>query len=182
MGKACTDELKVTDACPWATKCVNSENQCQPCNKSPFPNDDRCVCGPGSADWIHKGECKACTDELKVTGPCSWATKCVNSENQCQPCNASPFANDDRCVCGPGSADWIHQGECKACTDELKVTDACPWGTKCVNSENQCQTCNKSPFPNDDRCVCGPGSADWIHKGECKACTDELKVTDACPW
>merc|ERR1719498_1236162 len=142
----------VADACPWATKCSNSENQCQTCNKSPFAGDDRCVCGPGQADWIKKGECKACTGDA-----CPWATKCINSENQCQTCTKSPFDGDDRCVCGPGQAGWIKKGECKACTAELKVTDACPWATKCINSENVCEACLKSPFADsgDDRCVCG---------------------------
>lgn len=53
-------EVNVTDACRWAAKCINSGSKCQPCTKSPFDGDERCVCGPGSKDWIKKGECKAC--------------------------------------------------------------------------------------------------------------------------
>merc|ERR1719436_505848 len=122
---------------------MNSEGKCQPCNASPFPNDRRL--GKGSH----------CT-----------AGKCMNSEGKCQPCNASPFPNDDRCVCGPGSADWIKPGTCTACTEDVEIPDTpCSWAGKCMNSEGKCQPCNASPFPNDDRCVCGPGSADWIKPG-----------------
>merc|ERR1712232_1509761 len=105
-------------------------------------------------------------------GSCLWANKCINSEGQCRACNKSPWYDTDgnRCVCGPGAADWIHKGECKACSLEAQAQDACPWATKCTNSEGQCQACNKSPWYDTDgnRCVCGPGAADWIHKGECK--------------
>merc|ERR1711862_467489 len=76
------------------------------------------------------------------------------------------MGNDDRCVCGPASSDWISPGSCKPCGDHGA---AC---SKCINSEGRCQACNPSPFKDDDRCVCGPASSDWIHPSECKSCGD----------
>merc|ERR1719428_189920 len=95
--------------CPWASTCINSEGACQQCNASPFAGDDRCVCGPAAKDWINKGECKACGPTPPAPSPPSPAGcgKCINSEGACQQCNPSPFAGDDRCVCGPGVKDWI---------------------------------------------------------------------------
>merc|ERR1711915_1024412 len=89
--KACSLKSEVTEACPWAGNCTNSENQCQPCMKSPWYDTDggRCVCGPGQKDWIKKGECKACPLKSEVTDACPWAGNCTNSENQCQPCTKS---------------------------------------------------------------------------------------------
>merc|ERR1712038_26764 len=190
-------------------------------------------CGPGSGDWIHQGDCKACnsedeTDEKKLVaaavtlaeaqGSCPWYNnvQCINSEGQCQPCNKCPwYATDgERCVCGPGSGDWIHQNQCKACnsedeTDVKKLAAAvvtpaaqgsCPWynNVQCINSEGQCQPCNKSPWyaTDGERCVCGPGSGDWIHQNQCKACNSEdetdvkklvaaavtLAAQGSCPW
>merc|ERR1711982_255027 len=131
----------------------------------------------GSSDWIKPGTCSACDDDVKIPDtPCSWAGKCWNSEGQCQQCNASPFKNDDRCVCGPGAKDWIKPGGCNACNDDVEIPDTpCSWAGKCWNSEGKCQQCNVSPFPNDDRCVCGPGAKDWIKPGTCNACNDDVK-------
>merc|ERR1711862_333646 len=135
-------------------------------------NDDRCVCGPASSDWISPGSCKPCGDHGAA---CS---KCINSEGRCQACNPSPFKDDDRCVCGPASWDWIHPSECKSCGEDVKpkeaeaVQAACSWASKCINSEGKCQACSASPFKNDDRCVCGPASSDWISPGSCKPCGD----------
>merc|ERR1712187_634481 len=88
------------EACPWATKCINSDNKCQKCNKSPWYDKDgqRCVCGSHKADWIHKAECKPCSleSEAEESGSedsneaCPWATKCINSDNKGQKCNKSP--------------------------------------------------------------------------------------------
>merc|ERR1712157_229554 len=150
MGKpgeceSCTEVASESaGACSWASKCINSEGACQACNASPFAGDNRCVCGPGSADWIKPGECKSCTEvATESAGACSWASKCINSEGACQACNASPFAGDSRCVCGPGSADWIKPGECKSCTEvATESAGACSWASKCINSEGACQACN----------------------------------------
>lgn len=71
----------------------------------------------------------------------------------------------------------INTAPASVLTNDDAPNDACSWGTKCMNSENVCATCNASPFKGDDRCVCGPASSDWIHKDECKACDKELEAT-----
>merc|ERR1711953_1532682 len=110
----------------------------------------------------------------------------MGSKNQCQKCNKSPWYDTDgqRCVCGPDTGDWFYKYQCRACGDESESVEAtalltdCPWATKCVNSKNQCQKCNKGPWYDTDgqRCVCGPDTGDWIHKDQCTACDGEAEV------
>merc|ERR1712107_462096 len=166
-------DVEIPDTpCSWAGKCMNSEGKCQPCNASPFPNDDRCVCGPGSADWIKPGTCTACTEDVEIPDtPCSWAGKCMNSEGKCQPCNASPFPNDDRCMCGPGSADWIKPGTCTACTSTPALALPCTSTPSkvCGNPNINCYldySCDGHPPPvqcnaggvGQECRYCGPGT------------------------
>merc|ERR1712232_42202 len=184
---------EVAESCPWAGSCVNSEGQCQGCNKSPWYDTDggRCVCGPGQADWIHQGQCQPCMVEdgdvelqaqAEVVDSCPYVSRCMNSQGACAACNKSPwYDSDHKCVCGPSASDWItSSGECTPCMDEdvdlrSEVTESCPWAGSCMNSEGQCQGCNKSPWYDTDggRCVCGPGQADWIQQGQCQPCMVE---------
>merc|ERR1712107_543352 len=110
-------DVEIPDTpCSWAGKCMNSEGKCQPCNASPFPNDDRCVCGPGSADWIKPGTCTACTSTPALALPCSSTPSkvCGNPNINCYldyscdghpppvQCNAGGVGQECR-YCGPGT-------------------------------------------------------------------------------
>merc|ERR1712110_1390015 len=81
--------------------------------------------------------------------PCSWAGKCWNSEGKCQQCNASPFKNDDRCVCGPGANDWIKPGTCSAATvmwkfQTLLVLGPASVGTPRANASSAMRALSKT--------------------------------------
>merc|ERR1712134_207202 len=79
------------------------------CNKSPFPNDNRCVCGTSGSDWKSPDQCKAPVLEVKAEGGCP-----CYYDGSMHDCNKSPFPNDNRCVCGTSGSDWKSPDQCKA--------------------------------------------------------------------
>merc|ERR1712232_1025281 len=186
-------------SCPWANKCINSEGQCRACNKSPWYDTDgqRCVCGPGSGDWIHPGQCSACSYETNSTGVKNTST--VNSTKNVKPAHqvsstgtCSPQGGTDCGYYGISEGECYNRG-CSWCPGSRLYCQSssgpspspspsggsCPWANKCINSEGQCRACNKSPWYDTDgqRCVCGPGSGDWIHPGQCSACSYSANST-----
>merc|ERR1711865_1040805 len=130
------------DSCPFTAKHLNSEGLCAACHKSSFANDERCVCGPGGADWITSEQVVACGNVNE--DDCPFTAKHLNSEGFCQVCHLSPFANDKRCVCGPASSDWIYNDQVVACPAlNAEDVDYCPFTAKHLNSEGLCAACHK---------------------------------------
>jgi len=161
------------EPCPFTAEHLNSEGLCATCTKSSFAGDERCVCGPGGADWITKEQVVACPS--------------LNAEadDSCPgTCTMSNFYGyrSDMCVCasqvewdrgGPHAHHCITQEQGDACPSlNAEAVDSCPFTAKHLNSEGQCATCTKSSFAGDERCVCGPGGADWITKEQVVACPE----------
>merc|ERR1712176_1193863 len=91
------------------------------CNKSPFPNDNRCVCGTSGSDWKSPDQCKAPALEVKAEGGCP-----CYYDGSMHDCNKSPFPDDNRCVCGTSGSDWKSPDQCKAPVLEVKAEGGCP--------------------------------------------------------
>merc|ERR1711953_890324 len=108
------------------------------CNKSPFPNDDRCVCGTSGSDWKTPDQCKPPVLEVKAEGGC--------------PCYFDGSMHDCKTP-----------DQCKPPVLEAKAEGGCP-----CYYDGSMHDCNKSPFPSDNRCVCGTSGSDWKTPDQCK--------------
>jgi hypothetical protein len=82
-------------------------------------------CAARGCNWCPNNPfwCQGGSNPSPGGGSCPWASKCWNTEGQCQSANISPWYNTDgnRCVIGPGSGDWIHPGGCTPCSAENVV-------------------------------------------------------------
>jgi hypothetical protein len=175
------------------------------CNHSPFPNDDRCVCGTAQSDWKTPEQCRAptppqpnpstqCTKtaagQKSVYLPGCFGTGCglpYNTPNcafcvydmyactaayGAAACQATYDARKAQGVDGcPSSAtsganiDAKEEEEVLVATPEVAKADL---GCMCYYG-NAMHNCNHSPFPNDNRCVCGTAQSDWKTPEQCRA-------------
>merc|ERR1711976_1039086 len=127
-------ELKAEGGCP-----CYYDGSMHDCNKSPFPSDDRCVCGTSGSDWKTLDQCKPPVLELKAEGGCP-----CYYDGSMHDCNKSPFPNDNRCVCGTSGSDWKTPDQCRAPTPPPpQPSGVCP-----CYYDGSMHDCNKSPFPS----------------------------------
>jgi len=169
------------------------------CNYSPFPNDNRCVCGTAGSDWKTPEQCHAppapspnpqpnpstqCTQtapgQSSVSLPGCQGTGCYPHNNPtCAFCVYDMYA----CTAAYGAA------ACQETYDARKAQGVygCPSSTtsedvmvatpEVAKSDLGCMcyyggamhNCNHSPFPNDNRCVCGTAQSDWKTPAQCNA-------------
>eukprot|EP00929_Paragymnodinium_shiwhaense_P096056 TRINITY_DN574_c0_g1_i3.p1 TRINITY_DN574_c0_g1~~TRINITY_DN574_c0_g1_i3.p1 ORF type:complete len:170 (+),score=20.72 TRINITY_DN574_c0_g1_i3:60-512(+) len=113
---------------------------------------------------------------LTIAAPAAAEEACVAHcyyDNKDHCCNASPFNNDDRLVCGKHHTDWIHPEACKSAPSPGPTPPGPVPRKHCASHSNHCvydgkdHCCNHSPFNNDDRLVCGPHHTDWIKPDTC---------------
>merc|ERR1719326_560907 len=87
--------------------CCWCQGKC--CNPSPFPNDDRCVCGSSGADWKTPEQCKAPSPPSPVpSGSCA-----VTVRNDCGYTGINEAQCTAKgCCWSPGSAGppWCFYG------------------------------------------------------------------------